>query len=191
MEYQSATHNINFSTGVSYLQDQNRAPWFSSDPATIGDTLYSPPGLNQQYLGINDFGSSSTSSYASIALPAQTQNHFVDSQIILPIYDAYRSSTDNTSLSDQVYPEDTRDTSENTSSAGPDRTTQDNRRSTRGQKPYERPQTIRKKAVQDKAIDESKVLAPLSPVIGVRSVSLHKDGSLAVGLPHQMEAGSP
>lgn len=175
MGYQSAIHNINFSTGVSYLQDQNRAPWLSSDTATIGDTLYSPSGLNQQHLRINDFGSSPTPSYASIALPAQTQNHWVNSQVVLPIYDTYRSSTDNTSLSDQGYLQYPDDTSENISSAGPDRTTQDNGRSTRVQKPYERPQTIRKKAVQDKVIDESKVLAPMSPVIGVRSVSLHRD----------------
>ena len=164
-------HNTNFSTGVSYSQNPTRAPWFSNDPAAIGETLYTPSGLNQQYLMTNDFGSSSTPSYASIALSAQTQNHWVNSQIALPIRDAYRSFMDNTSPSDQVYLQDTHDTS----LAGPSRITQDNRRSTRAQKPYERPQTIRKKAVQDRVTDESKVLAPMSPAIGVRSVSLHKD----------------
>ena len=170
MEYQTATYNTNFSTDVSYPQDQSCTSLFNNDLSAIQEPLYSSSGLNQQCLSINDLNSSL---YTSVVLPTQTQYHWIDSQV-LPICDADRSPMDNISLNDQVFLQDMHDTLEIPSSVGPDRITQDNRRSTRVQKkPYEK-QIIRKKAVEDRVIDESKVLAPTSPEIGVSSMSLQK-----------------
>ena len=146
-------HGVNFPTDFTCLQD----PWLNNNSSASGEPLFS------------------NTCYPSTTSPPHTHSNWVDSQIFLPIFNADTCFTDNTSPDDRVPLHDMHNTPEISSSAGPDRTTQDDRRSTRFQKkPYTRPQVIRKKVAQDQAIDESKILAPPSPRIDVSSALLEK-----------------
>jgi len=158
-----AMYNADFLTG--YPQDQYRA-WSSSDSATVQQPFY-PLSANtetQQQM-FNNLGPSTASYYHSIALPTPIQDPWIiNPYVFLPSHNSSKNLENNITPGDQVPPQYPNDASEIPSSVGPDRSARNERSH---KKPYTRP---RKKVIQDQMMDNSKVLVPPSPEIGVVSL---------------------